>query len=205
MNEEAQEDIERQKLDMEFATGAYWAKRSDLIYYQYLRMIIRCIGAGANSLIDVGTGNVPYLEWFHWIESKTSIDIGTPYSSETVTAIQGDIFVEEFPRKFDICTSFQVLEHVENAEAFAHRLMELGDLVLVSVPYMWPKKASIWHVHDPVDLPKVTGWFGRAPNWHQIVQEPFLGTTGQRMFALYDVESPSRRFGVEDFRGRAAL
>jgi hypothetical protein len=205
MEKENQGNDELTKLDSDFTTGAYWRKRSDLIYYQYLRMIVRCIGAGANSLIDVGTGNVPYLEWFQWIESKISIDIGTPYSSNTVKAIQGDIFVERFPMKFDICTSFQVLEHVEDAEAFAHRLMELGDLVLVSVPYMWPEKASEWHVHDPVDLPKVTRWFGRAPNWHQVVQEPFLGRIGQRMFALYDVRDPSRKFGVRDFRGRVAL
>jgi hypothetical protein len=191
--------------ETEFETGEYWKKRSDLIYYQYLRMIVRCIGVNANSLIDVGTGNVPYLEWFHWIESKISIDVGTPYSSEAVMAIKGDVFVQKFSRKFDICTSFQVLEHIEDAEAFAHRLMQLGDLVLVSVPYMWPEKASEWHVHDPVDLSKVTRWFGRAPNWYQVVQEPFLGQTGQRMFALYDVDNPSRTFGVGDFRSRAVM
>jgi hypothetical protein len=35
-----------------------------MLYYQYLQYIIRCIGHDAASVVDVGTGNVPYLEWF---------------------------------------------------------------------------------------------------------------------------------------------
>ena len=45
-----------------YGDGSYWKERQDLLYYKYLDFIIRSIGQEAVSLLDVGTGNCPYLE-----------------------------------------------------------------------------------------------------------------------------------------------
>src|SRR5690554_2100165 len=111
-----------------FSTGNYWRKRSDMMYYRYLDYIIRSVGASADSLIDVGSGNCPYLDWWDWISHRVSVDIRVPYESAGVNGIQGDIFELEFDKIFDLCTCFQVLEHVPEAERFSRRLLELGKL-----------------------------------------------------------------------------
>jgi len=186
---------------MSYAGGDYWRQRSDLLYYQYFRFIVRCVGAQAASLVDIGSGNAPYLEWFDWIPERVSVDLKTPYRSETVRGVAGDILTLDLPR-FDLCTCLQVLEHVPEVEPFARRLLELGGLVLVSVPFQWPAGSTRGHVNDPVDLAKLTAWFGRAPNYSQVVQEPFTGPKGSRLFALYDPADPARRFGFEARQGR---
>ena len=88
---------------------------------------------------------------------------------------------------------------------FARRLLELGRLVLVSVPHNWPKGATKSHLHDPVDLAKVAGWFGRAPNYHLVVREPFVGRKGERLFALFDPADPARRFSAAIRKARRPL
>ena len=185
-----------------YATGDYWRRRSDLLYYQYFRYIVRCIGHDATSLIDVGSGNAPYLEWFDWIPERVSVDRGVPYASAAVRGIKGDIHELSLEHRFDLCTCLQVLEHVEEPARFARRLLEMGRLVLISVPYKWRKGRTPGHLNDPVDLAAVTAWFGRAPNYHLVVREPFRHRTSARMFALYDADDPSRRFGVEVTKAR---
>ena len=178
-----------------YATGGYWKRRSDLLYYQYFRYMIRCIGPNAQSMVDVGSGNSAYLEWFDWIPERISVDIQTPYNSPTVRGVEADIQSWRIDKPFDICSCMQVLEHVPEAEPFARRLLELGNLVLISVPYKWPVGQTKGHVNDPVDLEKVTAWFGRAPNYHLVVREPFQAKKSARLFALFDVLDPEKRFG----------
>lgn len=188
-----------------YETGAYWRKRSDMLYYQYFSYIVRCIGPKARSMLDVGSGNAPYLEWFDWIPRRVSVDLEVPYRSESVEGVAGDIRSLVFDETFDICACMQVLEHVPEPEPFARRLMELGRVVLISVPHRWPKGANKSHVNDPVDLEKVAGWFGRQPNYHLVVREPFSGKKGARMFALFDVADPERAFGSETRAKRRPL
>lgn len=178
-----------------FQTQAYWQRRSDMLYYRYIDYIIRAVAVNAKSMVDVGTGNCPYLEWFDWIPERVSIDIRTPYASDTVKGIKGDIFKIPVTRKYDICTCLQVLEHVPDAAAFGRRLLEMSDLVVISVPYNWPTfpKVTKGHLHDPVDYDKLTGWMGRKANYKQVVQEPFSSTKSQRLIAIYD-RDPGRKF-----------
>jgi SAM-dependent methyltransferase len=181
---------------MAYIDGSYWKKRSDMLYYQYFHYIIRCIGVDARSIIDVGSGNSPYLDWFDWIETRVSVDINVPYSSPAVRGVRGDIHELVFPERFDLCTCMQVLEHVAEPAPFARRLLKLGKRVLVSVPYKWPR-GTPGHVNDPVRLKDVIAWFGRDSNYHLVVTEPFTPRVGERLFALFDVEDPGRVYGRE--------
>jgi methyltransferase family protein len=182
-----------------YASGDYWAERSELLYYQYFRFIVRCVGHDARSMADVGSGNCPYLDWFDWIPERVSIDLRTPYRSAAVQGVQGDIRALELPR-FDLVSCLQVLEHVDDPAAFARRLLAIGRLVLVSVPHRWPR-GTPGHRHDPVTLRKLERWFGRRANYHVLVREPFLGAKGERLLALFDAD-PARHFGTATRRHR---
>lgn len=184
-----------------YRSGKYWAERSDLLYYRYVDYVMRVAAAEARSVVDVGTGGCPYLEWFDWIPERVSFDLAEPYRSPTVTGIAGELLTHEFGRRFDVCTCLQVLEHVPEPEPFARRLLELAPLVIVSVPHRWPEKAVRTHIHDPVTAGKLEGWMGRKPNWSMVVTEPFRVNTGSRLIALYH-EDAERRFGKTDVRAR---
>lgn len=175
-----------------YATN-YWANRSDMLYYSAIDKIIRTVGYDASSILDVGSGNCPYLDWWTWIPKKVSIDIQSPYVSDQVEAVVGNIMDHHFDQKFDICTCFQVLEHVPDAAAFARRLFDLGTVVIISVPYKWPAGRTVGHVHDPVDEEKLKSWVGRLPNQYLVVAEPFGSVKHERLIAIYD-PNPKRRF-----------
>ncbi len=184
----------------EMISQAYWKKRSDLIYYRYVDYMVRALGRDAQSMIDVGSGNCPYLEWFDWIPRRVSVDLGVPYRSDNVEGIQGDIHKLDFGQRFDIATCLQVLEHVPDVGPFARRLLELADVLVVSVPFMWgTNPRAPGHVNDPVSYEKMTDWFGRQANYRITVTEPF--TTVRRLIAVYD-RDPDRPMGSDIARGR---
>lgn len=175
-----------------YQSQLYWKRRKQMLYYRYIQRIIKEIGASAQSMIDVGSGNCPYLEWFDWIPERVSVDIRVPYSSEQVQGIQGDIFQLEFPKLFDVCTCLQVLEHVPDAGAFAKRLLQLARTVVVSVPYKWPNspKPTPGHVHDPVDYAKLSSWMGRKADYKIIVEEPLSSSPRRRrLIAIYTTDA----------------
>jgi hypothetical protein len=153
-------------------------------------------------MIDVGSGNAPYLEWFDWIPRRVSVDLEVPYRSESVEGVAGDIRNLSFDETFDVCSCMQVLEHVPEPGPFARRLLELGRIVLISVPYKWPKGSNRDHVNDPVDLEAVVRWFERKPNYHLVVHEPFAGRKGARLFAIFDTANPDRKFGGAERQAR---
>lgn len=187
-----------------YETGAYWRSRSELMYYKYFFELMRCVAKDATSLLDVGSGNAGYLEWLNWIPTKVSVDIRSPYQSPNVRGIQANIHDMQIER-FDICTCLQVLEHVPDATSFARRLFEMGNLIVISVPYKWPRNSNKWHVHDPVDESKVQEWFSREPNYTLIASELFDTRRGQRMFSIFDPKDPERKFGFEYWRDRKVI
>lgn len=179
-----------------YRSGDYWIERSDLVYYQYIDYMIRCVGAKASGILDVGTGNCPYLEWWDWIPRKISIDIRAPYRSKNVEGIEANVLDHSFDEPFDVCTCLQVLEHIEDPSPFARRLFELAEIVVISVPYKWPEGRTTGHRQDPVDEEKLAGWTGRTPNYSIVVREPFQKVKSERLIAAYHSD-PKTRWGRE--------
>ena len=75
-----------------------------------------------------------------------------------------------------------------DAKRFAHRLFEIADRVLISVPFMWPVGSNKGHVHDPVSLEKVVFWTGRLPDYHVVVTEPLRNKKASRLIAYFHPE-----------------
>jgi len=194
-------EARKRGIQKNYETGRYWRNRMDLMYYSYIDYIMRTVARDAKSMIDIGTANCPYLEWFDWIDKRVSFDLENPYQSKTVKGVKGDFLKHRFRKRYDVCTCLQVLEHIPDVERFARKLFELSDLVIVSVPYRWPATVADDHIHDPIDYEKLTGWMGREANYHIVVKEPFRSKPGERLIAIYE-KGRTEGYGRKDFKSR---
>ena len=150
----------------------YWSRRSSMMYYKYIDVLVKAFAYQAESIIDIGSANTRYIESFDWIPHKFTLDIKNPYRSPNVTAIETDFLTYAPEQKFDFVICLQVLEHIPQVEEFARKLFTLAERVLISVPYMWPKGSDPTHIHDPVDEEKIKQWTNREPSYSIIVEEP---------------------------------
>lgn len=151
----------------------YWKERHNMMYYKYIDLWVRVLAINSKSIIDIGSSRAPFIERFDWIKSRFALDMHEPYQSKNVHGIHEDFLTWAPTQKFDFTLCLQVLEHVTEARAFASKLLSVSDRVLVSVPYRWPEGSNADHVQDPVDLAKLVSWFGRLPDHHFVVTEPF--------------------------------
>jgi hypothetical protein len=149
----------------------YWQERKDMVYYQVVRMLVSQLAGGGASLLDVGSGNCPYLGWFPRVPERISLDLRKPYEAPGITSVRTDFLAWQPGRKFDVTSCLQVLEHVPDAGAFAQKLLEVSRTLIVSVPYKWPHGQTRTHIHDPVDEAKMLAWFGREPNYSYLCRE----------------------------------
>jgi glycosyltransferase involved in cell wall biosynthesis len=162
----------------------YW-RSADSVYLRKVFDLAYEVATDATSVIDVGTNGCPYLEGFGWIPRRTSLDLITPYRSETVKGIKADFLKWSSSEQFDLCLCLQVLEHIPDAASFAQKLLTTAPRVIVSVPYLWPADSCEGHVHDPVDETKIESWFGRAPDRQLIVTEPNSGRHARRLICYF--------------------
>ncbi|MBL0407490.1 methyltransferase domain-containing protein [Microvirga aerilata] len=177
--------------------NSYWEARKDILYYQVARVITSHLSKKAKTIIDVGSAGCPYLDWFSHVPMRTSLDLKRPYEAKGVKSITSNFLTWEPDRKYDIVTCFQVLEHVPDAEGFAQKLLEVGGIVIVSVPYKWPKGRTKSHVQDPVDEEKMLSWFHREPNFQYVCREVVAPVN--RLIQVYDLmDGPWDALGRRD-------
>ena len=174
-----------------------------------MRFLTQGLSKDAKSILDVGSAACPYLDWFPDISDKVSLDLNFPYDGPGVTPIKADFLEWQPGRRFDIVTCLQVLEHVPRADLFAQKLLTVGEIVVVSVPFEWEKGRTGSHVHDPVTKEKTRGWFGRKPNFEYICHE--VTSESPRLVQVYDRTGirwqnlKARRLKVERRNGEAAV
>ncbi len=163
--------------------NSYWKKRQHLLYYQAVRILTEDLAAGASSIIDVGSSGCPYLDWFPDVPHRTSLDLRKPYKAPGVNSVTADLLEWEPDRHYDVVLCLQVIEHVPEAEAFAQKLLTLGDVLVATVPHRW-NPGTPGHVHDPVDEAKMLSWFGRQPNYSYICRE--IASPAGRLLNVYE-------------------
>jgi 2-polyprenyl-3-methyl-5-hydroxy-6-metoxy-1,4-benzoquinol methylase len=150
----------------------YWEQRKDAIYIYITKQICRKSCFNPISVIDIGSNSTPTLEWHRKNGVRlVSLDLENPYISEGVESIRADFIDYILDQRFDLLTCLQVLEHVEEPEKFAQKLLNSGKVLVVSVPYKWSKGACVYHIHDPVDEKKMFDWFGKPAVFSYIAKE----------------------------------
>lgn len=163
------ETIERS--DQDTKLRAYWQDRRQFVYIHVCHQLIKLLGASARVVADIGSNRTPILDFFPGSPLKYSVDPASPFSGTGVVAINADFLTWNPPERIHVGTCLQVLEHIPDVNAFASRLLELCEIVLISVPYMERPGVNSGHIHSEIDLEKVARWFGRAPNFHYVAQE----------------------------------
>ena len=161
---------------------SYWKRRSHLMYYQYLDQMVRVLAKEANSMIDIGSSNIPIIESFDWVPYRYALDLNQPYESNTVKGIKEDFLSHNPQEKYDFALCLQVLEHIPDVHEFALKLFDIAHHVIISVPYKWDPPHRT-HVHDPVDFDKLYDWTGRKPTYHIVISELF--SKRQRLLCYY--------------------
>lgn len=182
----------------------YWQKRSNFMYYHYVKFMVRALAHNADSLIDVGSSNAEYIESFDWIPTRHTLDLSSPYQSQNVKGFEMDFLDFKPDKKYDFVTCLQVLEHIPDAVSFAKKLFEIGERILISVPFMWDENSEEDHIHDPVDLNKLVSWVGREPDYYIIVQEPlFSSKKNKRLICYYHIAG--EKINVNNYRKHGSV
>ena len=164
--------------------AVYWARRQQYVYYYVVRQLTEGLGKNAASMLDVGSAATPFLDWFAHIPERASLDLSFPYDGPGVTPITTDFLKWEPGRRFDVVTCLQVLEHVPRADLFAQKLLAVGEIVVVSVPFEWEKGRTGRTSTIRSREEKTRGWFGRKPNFEYVCHE--VVPESPRLVQVYD-------------------
>jgi hypothetical protein len=149
---------------------SYWKSRKECNYYKKVLEIIRKFN-NCESIIDIGCANTEILKDLS-IKEKTCLDINKLPENEGIRTIKCDFYKWVPDKKYDIVMCLQVLEHLDDPDTFARKLLDLGNkLVIISLPYKWPKGFCKYHVQDPVDEGKILSWIGRQYDESYIIED----------------------------------
>jgi 2-polyprenyl-3-methyl-5-hydroxy-6-metoxy-1,4-benzoquinol methylase len=74
-----------------------------------------------------------------------------------VDLVQADFYNYVPKEKFDLVICNQVMEHVPDPARFAAKLLEVGHVVIASVPYLWPSNA-FGHLHHNITHDQLVSW-----------------------------------------------
>ena len=132
---------------------SYAEERKNKKYYKFINSILSIVSIGKDSIVDVGSHGVDILTNTE-CRYKVSVDIAAPAISPGVQSVKEDFFKYTPDRFFDLVTCFQVLEHIKDAKTFAQKLLSIGQIIIISVPYNWKKGMCKSHCQDPVDIKK---------------------------------------------------
>ncbi|RJF67316.1 class I SAM-dependent methyltransferase [Rhodopseudomonas palustris] len=166
------------------SANEYWNKRKTQLYYQVVQVLSQKLAVRAKSVVDVGSNQCPYLEWFPDVPHRTSLDLRKPFVGPGIKSIKADFLAWDAGRTYDLALCLQVLEHIPRADLAAKKLLDVAKTVVVSVPYKWPVGTVSTHVHDPVDEQKMLDWFGRKPNFSYLCRE--VNIDADRLIHVYE-------------------
>jgi hypothetical protein len=172
-------------LDTRLGLTNYWGQRKHFEYYAEVARLARAHVPAGGSALDVGAADTELLRRLDWFARRVALDRRPPRPSPHVERVVGDFMDYRPPKPFDLVLCLQVLEHLEDPETFARKLLATGRRVIVSVPYRWPAGLSRGHVQDPVDEAKVIRWTGRAP-----VDTSIVRNGRDRLIAVFEGVAP---------------
>jgi|ERR1700722_409069 len=149
----------------------YWKKRCEFKYYRMALVYGKTYAPNAKSILDVGGADCGYLQWFDWIPFKQTVDLRVKTNTPGINSLRIDFMEYQPARSFDVVLCLQVLEHLVDPQLFAKKLLTTAPVVIISVPYKWPKNLCKFHTQDPVDESKLEAWTGRPPTDGCIVMD----------------------------------
>lgn len=183
--------------------ATYGERRSGMLYLTCVETFISAFVPRGRRVIDVGSKDSPLIERIQGFDKRVALDLRRPYRSENVKGLKMDFMKYTPKRRYNLALCLQVLEHVPDPKSFAHKLFDVANNVIISVPYMWPEKSSRYHIHDLINEETLKNWTGREPS-HSVIAQEVLSPAGKsrRLVAYY--QNPSRPFSINQVRKRMA-
>jgi hypothetical protein len=162
---------------------SYWKSRKECNYYKKVLEIIERY-SDQTSIIDIGSANTEILKDLPF-KDKTCLDYDKlPEQLSGIKNVKCDFYKWVPDKKYNIVTCLQVLEHLDNPKDFARKLLNISNkVVIISVPYKWPKGFCIHHVQDPVSVDDIFNWTGRDYDESYIIEDKSV----KRMVCVYKI------------------
>lgn len=137
--------------------GSYWDQRCQLKYYRIVDKLLTSHSPG-EMLVDVGCYDTEMILRGDFAV-RVTIDPYQRPELEGVETLVADWMQVELPRA-TVIMCLQTLEHLPDALVydFALKLRKGGNIIIVSVPYKWPKGLCKYHCQDPIDQVKLDGF-----------------------------------------------
>lgn len=177
----------------------FWTQRPNYIFHTVARNIAELIASNASVVADIGSNGNPVLEWFPNVPTRISVDPARTYKAPGVKSVRSEFLDWQPTKKINVLTCFHTLEFAERPDLFAQKMLALGEVCIVSVPYKWSEKKSKRQLHDPIDEAKMLTWFGRSPNYSYIVREI---SGEEHLICVYDRRDDELRASLEENRFR---
>jgi hypothetical protein len=201
--------VNASSLETALPSSEYWRERRSFRFYKHLLCIIQRYAHAAKSALDVGSSLPPFLNALPWIQQKAIV--GPRFAGNVgkggkeilslprieakfgVTAHQADFLAWQPERGgattpgplYDLIICSEVVEHVEQPSAFVRKLLALGRVVVLSVPYMWEAcdNTQCHHKTHKITRQRIEAWAGRSPQAFDIVEE---ASGDRRIICVYD-------------------
>jgi len=162
--------------------ASYWDRRKTLDYYKVAKEFVMEFCEDFGDLLDVGGGQCEYIYELPFV-SKLVLDPNPKVNHFDQAETIHEEFMDWDPTTiFDCVMCLQVLEHVPDPSAFAAKLLSIGKIIVVSVPYEWPDGLCSEHIQDPVSEEDMETWFGKIPIASIIVR----GRKRHRLVQVYE-------------------
>ena len=116
----------------------YWQGRRHLAYYQEVVRLARVHVPAGSAVLDVGASDTRVLADLDWFPRRVALDIMPLPRRPGIERVSADFLAYRPPLRFDLVLCLQVLEHLQDPQTFARKLLDSGRIVIVSVPYQWP-------------------------------------------------------------------
>lgn len=173
----------RRTVPAEYMPERYWDGRKHMRYYAEVRAMLEALSP-AGSLLDVGGWDTPVATWGTFARRYTC-DLARDPKFNGVRSHVGDFLTWTPPERMSVATCLQVLEHLPDGTVnrFARRLLAAADVVIITVPYLWPGTEPS-HFQDPISHEKLARIMGREPDRSQVIMDGKRG----RIVALYRTE-----------------
>lgn len=162
---------------------SYWEERKTFKYYKKVIEIIKRY-EDSESIIDIGGRDTEILKDSSF-KDKVCLDINKLPDCQNlkIRTIKADFYKWIPDKKYDVVVCLQVLEHLEDPSTFAKKLFEISKgVVIISVPYLWPKGFCKYHVQDPVSEDKILSWTEKPCDYSYIIEDHSV----KRIICVYD-------------------
>lgn len=189
-------------------SSEYWRERRLFLFYRHLYCLLYHYAPSATTVLDVGSALPPFVGCLSWIKRRTILgpkfagnvakhggelfSIGRIQTKYNVSALHADFLAWTPPSwpplgygepQYDLVLCTEVIEHVERPRDFVQKLLALGHVVVLSVPYRWEScEHKCHHKQNKITREKIASWAGRQPLAYDVVEE---ASGDQRILAVY--------------------